>query len=319
MKKVYLLFLFVLTGLLTACGTEEPVAEEPVALEENQIYAYFVNADKTDIVQEVYTLENSGDVLADADGVIEFLENAEANVDYQTPIPEGITYIETRPGSRHGGLEAAFNVLYDSVDAESLLFFKACTVKSLLQLEGIDSVTLSLTDVANANEDTATVSESFDADSFNMSFDSESGYKQKGTIVLYFANKSGEALKEYRKTVEISNNTSLARIVVESLIDGPEGKGYTATLSEKTTIQNLSVKDGICYVDLSDEFYDTNNTLKNDIIVYSVVNSLVELPTVSKVQFLKNGEKQPFYRETMPFDGIFERNLDLIEQEETEE
>lgn len=319
MKKVYLLFLFILTGLLMACGTEEPVAEEPVVLEENQIYAYFVNTDKTDIVQEVYTLENSGDVLADADGLIEFLENAEANVDYQTPIPEGITYIETRPGSRHGGLEAVFNVLYDSVDAESLLFFKACTVKSLLQLEGIDSVTLSLTDVANANEDTATVSESFDADSFNMSFDSESGYKQKGTIVLYFANESGEALKEYRKTVEISNNTSLARIVVESLIDGPEGEGYTATLSEKTTIQNLSVKDGICYVDLSDEFYDTNNTLKNDIIVYSVVNSLVELPTVSKVQFLKNGEKQPFYRETMPFDGIFERNLDLIEQEETEE
>lgn len=319
MKKVYLLFLFILTGLLTACGTEEPVAEELVVLEENQIYAYFVNTDKTDIVQEVYTLENSGDVLADADGLIEFLENAEANVDYQTPIPEGITYIETRPGSRHGGLEAVFNVLYDSVDAESLLFFKACTVKSLLQLEGIDSVTLSLTDVANANEDTATVSESFDADSFNMSFDSESGYKQKGTIVLYFANESGEALKEYRKTVEISNNTSLARIVVESLIDGPEGEGYTATLSEKTTIQNLSVKDGICYVDLSDEFYDTNNTLKNDIIVYSVVNSLVELPTVSKVQFLKNGEKQPFYRETMPFDGIFERNLDLIEQEETEE
>lgn len=319
MKKVYLLFLFILTGLLTACGTEEPVAEETVVLEENQIYAYFVNTDKTDIVQEVYTLENSGDVLADADGLIEFLENAEANVDYQTPIPEGITYIETRPGSRHGGLEAVFNVLYDSVDAESLLFFKACTVKSLLQLEGIDSVTLSLTDVANANEDTATVSESFDAESFNMSFDSESGYKQKGTIVLYFANESGEALKEYRKTVEISNNTSLARIVVESLIDGPEGEGYTATLSEKTTIQNLSVKDGICYVDLSDEFYDTNNTLKNDIIVYSIVNSLVELPTVSKVQFLKNGEKQPFYRETMPFDGIFERNLDLIEQEETEE
>lgn len=319
MKKVYLLFLFILTGLLTACGTEEPVAEETVVLEENQIYAYFVNTDKTDIVQEVYTLENSGDVLADADGLIEFLENAEANVDYQTPIPEGITYIETRPGSRHGGLEAVFNVLYDSVDAESLLFFKACTVKSLLQLEGIDSVTLSLTDVANANEDTATVSESFDAESFNMSFDSESEYKQKGTIVLYFANESGEALKEYRKTVEISNNTSLARIVVESLIDGPEGEGYTATLSEKTTIQNLSVKDGICYVDLSDEFYDTNNTLKNDIIVYSIVNSLVELPTVSKVQFLKNGEKQPFYRETMPFDGIFERNLDLIEQEETEE
>lgn len=319
MKKVYLLFLLVLTGLLTACGKEEAATEAPVALKENQIYAYFVNTDKTDIVPEVYTLENSGDILSDADELIEYLESGEVSADYQTPIPEGITYVEIRNGSRHGSLEAAFNVVYDSVDAEALLFFKACTVKSLLQLEGVDSVTLFLTDVANANEETATVSENFDVDSFNMSFDSESGYKQKGTIVLYFANESGEALKGYRKTVEISNNTSLARLVVESLISGPDGEGYMATLSDKTTIQNLSVKDGICYVDLSDEFYDTNNNLKNDIIVYSVVDSLVELPTVSKVQFLKNGEKQPFYRETMPFDGIFERNLDLIEQEETEE
>ncbi|MDE5779581.1 MAG: GerMN domain-containing protein, partial [Lachnospiraceae bacterium] len=49
---------------------------------------------------------------------------------------------------------------------------------------------------------------------------------------------------------------------------------------------------------------------------YAIVNSLCELPTVSKVQFLKNGEKMHFYRATMPFDGIFERNLDLIEQED---
>lgn len=319
MKKIQLIFLFVFIGLLTACGTREPETEELAVLEANQIYTYFVNADKTDIVSETYTIKSGKDILKNADEVIGYLENTEADTDYQTPIPEGITYIESKPGSRHGSLEVAFNVLYDSVDAESLLFFKACTVKSLMQIEGVDSVTLSLTDVANVNEDTATVSENFDADSFNMSFGNESRYKQKGTIVLYFANESGEALKEYRKTVEISNNTSLARIVIEALINGPEGKGYTATISDKTTIQNLSVKDGICYVDLSDEFYDTNNSLKNDIIVYSVVNSLVELPTVSKVQFLKSGEKQQFFRETMPFDGIFERNLDLIEQEESEE
>jgi len=100
------------------------------------------------------------------------------------------------------------------------------------------------------------------------------------------------------------------------LIHGPEKEGYTATLSDEIKINNISVNDGICYVDLSDEFYDTSNPLKNDIIVYSVVNSLVELPTVSKVQFLKNGEKQLFFRESMPFDEIFERNLDIVEQEE---
>lgn len=322
MRKFRWLFLMLLAGMLTACGTEETETQEIKTLKVNQIYAYFVNPEKTDVVQQVYTIDQNKELLDNVDLLIRYLakqpEQSE-QTDYQSPIPEGITYVESRQGKRHGNLEIAFDILYDSVNAESMLFFKTCVAKSLLQLEGVETVSVFMTDVANSNAETATVSENFNEDSFAMSFGDESGYKQKGTIRLYFANESGEALKEYHKTVEITNNTSLAKMVVESMISGPSREGYTATIPEKTTIRNLSVKDGICYVDLSDEFYDTNNPLKNDIIVYSVVNSLVELPTVSKVQFLKNGEKQQFFRETMPFDGIFERNLDLIEQEETVE
>ena len=215
-------------------------------------------------------------------------------------------------------IEVSFNVAYSAVDADTLLFFKASVVKTLLQLPLVNSVTLTLTDLANSDPDTATVSENFDQDSFTLSFGGEKGYKQTGTIILYFANETGDSLKEYRKKIEISNTTSLDRLVMESLIEGPDREGYQKTLPANTTIRNISVKDGICYVDLSDEFYNTDNTLKNDIVVYSIVNSLVELPTVSKVQFLKNGEKQQYFRETMEFDGLFERNLDLIQEDTTE-
>ena len=319
MKKLQFLFLLLFAGILTGCGTDQPDEMETVQLNANQIYAYFVNADKTDLVPVVYTLEPGKEVPAQADALIQYLIEEPGTGDYQTPMPEGITFQESRLGNRHGTLEVSFRISYDAVDAQALLFFKGCVVKTLTQLEDVSRITIMLTDVANSDEETATVSESFDDDSFAMSFGGENGYLQKGTIVLYFANASGEMLRDYHKTVEISNNTSLARLVVESLIAGPEGEDYMPTLSKDITIRNLSVKDGICYVDLSEEFYDTNNQLKNDIIVYSVVNSLVELPTVSKVQFLNNGEKQQFYRETMPFDGIFERNLDLMEQEENKE
>ena len=151
-----------------------------------------------------------------------------------------------------------------------------------------------------------------------MNFNDRNGYKQTDTIVLYFADESGEALRAYEQTVEISNTTSLSRLVIESLANGPEEDGYQPTISEDVTINNISVNDGICYVDLSEEFYDTANPLRNELIVYSVVNSLVELPTVTKVQFLKNGEKVSLFRQTMPFDMIFERNLDLIQQEDDE-
>ena len=212
-----------------------------------------------------------------------------------------------------------FNVIYDNISAESLLFFKGCIAKTLLQLDGVDKVSISMTDIASQDSETATVSEMFDEESFIMSFGDAIGNKQKGTIVLYFANEKGDALKEYRKSVEISNTSSLGRTVVESLIEGPQREGYRATISEGTTIQNIAVKDGIYYVDLSEKFYNNDNPLKNDIIVYSIVNSLVDLPTISKVQFLKNGEKVQFYRETLPFDGLFERNLDIIEQEDNQD
>lgn len=319
MKKMKYICLFLCVLCLTACGNEETrVVPQQEELGENQLYAYYVNMDKTDLVTRVCTYDVDKNVVSNASAIIQVLVDVKQNEDYQSPIPEGITYDSTTYNEKKGRVEVSFDIFYDMVDADTLLFFKASVVKTLLQLQNVDSVTISLTDLSSSNAETATVSENFDQDSFTMSFGNASGYNQRGTIVLYFANESGEELKEYRKTIEISNNSSLARIVVESIIDGPEGDAYKATVSPKTTIQNISVKDGICYVDLSEEFYDTDNSLRNDIIVYSIVNSLAELPTVSKVQFLKNGEKQQFFRETMPFDGIFERNLDLIEQEDTE-
>lgn len=318
MNKIKLMVLLLCVSLVTACGSKEEDTAEQKSLEENQIYVYCVNPDKTGIVQKVYDFDGKKDLSHNVSEIIHYLADIKATEEYQTPIPEGIEYIDHDLKSHHGRLEVSFSILYDSVDADSLLFFKTCVAETLLQMKGVDIVTLSMVDQANKDDETAIVSENFDQDSFTMSFGNTNGYKQKGTIVIYFANEEGEELKEYRKSVEISNNMSLARIVVEALIEGPEVDGYQATLPKKTTIRNISVKDSICYIDLSDEFYDTDNPLKNDMIVYSIVNSLVELPTVSKVQFLKNGEKQQFYRKTMPFDGIFERNLDLIE-EDTEE
>ncbi len=318
MKKSKVFFLLFCIIFFTACGKKEESNIEDPQLKENQIYLYLVNPDRTGLVTEPYTLEKKK-IEENVEMVLNDLAGITATEEYQSPIPDGITYLSNNLDERRERLGLSFQVAYDKVDTDAILFFKAGIVKTLLQIEGVSSIALSLTDIASTNEETATVVESFDQDSFVMSFGKDSGYKQSGTIVLYFANENGDNLKEYRKTIEISNNTSLARIVVESLIDGPQRKGFVATLSPETSIQNISVKDGICYVDLSDEFYDTENPLKNDMIVYSVVNSLVELPTISKVQFLNEGEKQSFFRETMPFDGIFERNLDLIEQEDIEE
>lgn len=315
MKRLRVLFLSLIVLLLTACSEETVDTETVPELENGQIYAFFVNTAKTDVYPVVYTLEgeSTSEVVQN---IIQYMTNEDATMNYQNPIPTGITYLSNEHDAVQDNVKISFSIVYDSINAENLMFFKTCVAWTILQLEEVETVSLALTDLANPDEETATTVETFDRNSFTMNFGDREGFKQTGTIVLYFANETGDKLKEYQQTVEISNTTSLSRLVVESLIDGPEEKGYMATISDEVKINNISVNDGICYVDLSDEFYDTSNPLKNDIIVYSVVNSLVELPTVSKVQFLKSGEKQMFFRETMPFDAIFERNLDIVEQEE---
>lgn len=315
MKKIYSIFLLCALLLLTSCGSSEPEAETPKELGAKDIYIYYINNDHTDLWPVPYTQESNEDVIVKIGKIMNQLETVEDKGTYCSPVPKGVIYNNCSHGKRKGNIEIKFDINYDSVSPEDLLFFKACVSKSILNIDGVNSLTMYLTDLSNSDEETATVSESFDYDSFNMAFGDENGYTQQGTIVVYFANEDGSYLKEYRKNVEISNTTSLPRLVVETLIEGPDDDTCIATVSEDTRIQKISVKDGICYVDLSEEFYDAGNPLRNDIIVYSVVNSLVELPNVSKVQFLKDGEKQTLFRGSLPFDGIFERNLDLIEQE----
>ena len=318
MKRLnYILFLMVAV-LLTACSTRKVDKEEVPELKKNQIYVFFVNQARTDVYPIPYTMKKSDDISIIVEDVINYMLNETKTAEHQGPIPTGITYLDNEYDDLQDTVKISFNVLYESVNAEDLLFFKTCVAWTILQLEKVDSISISLTDLANKDAETATSVESFDKDSFSLNFGDKSGYKQTGTIMLYFASADGESLRAYQQTVEISNTTSLPRLVVESLIAGPEEDGYMETLSDEVKIRNILVKDGICYVDLSDEFYDTSNPLRNDIIVYSVVNSLVELPNVTKVQFLKNGEKIQFFRETLPYDGIFERNLDLIKEEESD-
>lgn len=317
-NKIKGLLFLMLAFCLAGCASEETEEGNTPELEAGQIYTFFVNTDRTDVYGVPFDVADTEDIPTIVSDVIEYMAEEEGTAEYKCPIPSGITYLENSYDSVQNSVRVSFNVVYDSVNKENLLFFKTCVAWTVLQLEGVDTVSIALIDLANKDPETATVVETFDKDSFTMNFGDRNGYKQTDTIILYFADDSGQALRAYEQTVEISNTTSLSRLVIESLANGPEKEGYQPTISEDVTIKNISVNDGICYVDLSEEFYDTANPLRNELIVYSVVNSLVDLPTVTKVQFLKNGEKVAFFRQTMPFDAIFERNLDLIQQEDDE-
>ena len=81
----------------------------------------------------------------------------------------------------------------------------------------------------------------------------------------------------------------------------------------------MTVKDSICYVNFDEEFVKLENDVTEKVQIYSLVNSLAELPTISKVQISINGISDRTFVENINFNTIFERNLDIIENEKEDE
>ncbi|MCI8704118.1 MAG: GerMN domain-containing protein [Anaerotignum sp.] len=117
-------------------------------------------------------------------------------------------------------------------------------------------------------------------------------------LKLYFANQDGTDLVVEERVVEVNTNQAREKTILEQLIAGPLEEGCYATIPAETKIRDVTItNDGTCYVDLSQEFVAKHNSgaASELVMVYSIVNSLCELETVEKVQFLINGEKLKDY------------------------
>lgn len=57
-------------------------------------------------------------------------------------------------------------------------------------------------------------------------------------------------------------------------------------------------------------------SVKDDVLIYSIVNSLSELTYISKVQIIVDGQIGNKINDTISIDKAFSRNLDIVETSE---
>jgi germination protein M len=135
-------------------------------------------------------------------------------------------------------------------------------------------------------------------------------------LVLYYASEDGGALKKCVRKVEYNTSISVEKLVVEQIIQGvssdESATGIKNSVNPQTSIINVTVKDGICYVNLNNGFLILPEGVRPEVIIYSIVDSLVELPGVSKVSISIDGSSDAILGETMPLSTLYERNLDLV-------
>lgn len=114
---------------------------------------------------------------------------------------------------------------------------------------------------------------------------------------LYFPDGSGRALTvEYRQVVRTEDRDAV-EIVMEELLHGPMEEEGSRSLPAGTRTRFLSVRDRICYVDLSKEFVTNAPQTAEEagLTLYALVNTLCVRSGVSQVQLLIEGEKVDYY------------------------
>ena len=114
---------------------------------------------------------------------------------------------------------------------------------------------------------------------------------------LYFPSRTGGTLTAEYRQVSRTDGSIPVEIVMAELLRGPTDRAGSLSLPEGTQVRSLSVRDGICQVDLSEEFLRNAPPEEEQagLTLYALVNSLCALSGVNQVRLLIEGESIDSY------------------------
>lgn len=115
-------------------------------------------------------------------------------------------------------------------------------------------------------------------------------------IILYFS-KCGEKecflMEELR---EVKLDKELPLILMEELIKGPVSKDLSPTIPNSTKLNSIKIEEDLAIVDFSKEIIldqqIPHSSTTEPLAIFSIVNTLTELPQVKRVRILVEGKSE---------------------------
>ena len=298
---VLLLGCLLLTGIFAGCGKKE---ETPA----NTVSVYYINKEETKIT--AVEKEPEGDTLSkQAEWGISQLKENPVELSLRSPI-SGFTINSWNV--KDDQLVLDMSVEYKKLSPSSEVLVRAAIVRTMTQLEGISYVSVTVGGEA-LTDSLGNVGGPMTADLFIDNAGNEINAYEKTRLLLYFTNESGERLIGVQtKPVVYSSNISMEKLIMEQLLDGPKTKDAKSAIPEGTKLVSVSVVDGVCYVSLDEAFKNQDYKVNEAVVIYSIVDSLSELSTISKVQISVNGDTSGVYRDNFPLADMYDRNMDYV-------
>ncbi len=293
------IFIFVILQIMTGCNRQKEK-------DAGQYLVYYLNGDGLSLETESFDTD-----LTDAESLIQALfeeMKQPESPNYKSAFQN--TVLVTSYSINNRILYVNFNENYVNMDDVTEIMLRAAVVKTMVQIEGIDYVTFYINDQPLTNDAGNVVGIMSESD-FIDNTDQSMNSIQWLEVTLYYADAKGESLVGEVNNLAYSKNVPIEQVIVDKLIDGPDISDAKKSLPSGTKVISVSTKDGTCYVNLNDVFLTSLADVSAEVTIYSIVNSLCELPTIKNVQILVNGSTEGVFRE-YPLTTIFERNLNLV-------
>lgn len=139
-------------------------------------------------------------------------------------------------------------------------------------------------------------------------------------ILAYYEDENGFVVPVNTK---IPWEEGIAKATLRSMVVGSEAEqkiaqsGLHGVLPEGTEIRGMSIKDGLCRVDLSKNILNTDTYENEENMVSAITYTLTEFPTIDKVEILVEGNNLPSLTKGYAIDTAFERkNINLQGKDE---
>lgn len=208
-------------------------------------------------------------------------------------------------------IRVEFSSRYPSLSAAEKLMIRTGLSQSLFSLPGINRVDLCMAQ----GEEVVAFDQILSTDRMIINQYDEGFYRDELKVVLYFAGSDGQYLVPEERVIRLGMTESLSMGIVRSLIEGPQTAGLQKTLPEGTKINDISVEEGVCYIDLNATFQMNHGggETAEKLTIYSLVNSLGRVNGIDYVQILIDGKKVPVYKSYVEIDRFLEPDSSIVQ------
>ena len=306
MKKIKIISMICIVSMALALISCSKNAEKFTG----SIEMYCINSDVTGLYKVEFGLKEDEEVVDTANRMLEELSRPSTDIKYKPAIPKDVKVDKIELNGQI--ITVYFGSEYNNISNIGEKLVRAAVVQSLVKINGISAVRFKVGDKDLLDSRGLPVGIMTEDDFVKNIGSSVSSY-QKEDITLYFSNENGDGLIPVSQEVKYSSNMPKEKLIVEKLIKGTKKSGLKSTLDSRVNLLSVTIKDNICYVNFDDEFLNNSVDVKPELVIYSIVNSIVEGTGADKVQFTVNGDKNYSYKEKIDLSQPFYADSKFVE------